>query len=208
MRWAILLCFAGLGIPTAAAQTAIDLDLVYVSANGSPRLFDHFDDGALDTDWVTAGTPGPESGTTLRMDAGDLIIQSLIISESANWYSLATMDLTMFDAPGSAALMIMTGGPRNFLALGVAAGVAFLVDEGGLLGASVIDTRGGSASLALVHIASSDRILAVVNGTPLYFDDDTLGRPTGLAIAVVPEPASAGLIFFGAWIAIRRRWTA
>lgn len=207
MRWAIPLLVGAVLTGTALGQPTVHLDLALVVANQSARLFDHFDDGMLDADWVTMGSPGPESGTTLEMDAGDFIFQPLLISSRANWLSVATIDLTDFSEPTDAVFLLMTGRAGDRLGLAITPQAAFVFDENGLLGGRLLNP-GPRATLVLLHGGRTGRILAAVNSRTVFLGDPDFDLVTGIGIGVVPEPAGLLLFAVAALAAVRRRGSA
>lgn len=193
--------FLSMVVSATSAQTLVDLDSVFASASGVEIFSDGFDNDVLGAEWFTLGTtPGPESGTVLRMDAGDFILR--LVDGEATTVG-ATMNLTQFPA-GSAASLILSAGGGDSLTLTVEPSSVSLADEFGDLGSIALDP--GSVAVMSV-ILGANGILAIVNGQTVFIGaEGNLGGPvSSVAFSVVPEPATIGLLSMGLFGLIRRK---
>ncbi len=193
----------------SASATEIGLDTVLV-INPSPILGDAFDNGILDDPpwFIASGSPGPESGETLAMRDGDTIFTSLVTNREVSITAFSNMFLTDFPA-GSFVSMILFGQGNESVTIGLTPGAAFLVDETGAVLASTVLPPMSEAELQLTLVPHGPGLLGITSSVNDITFTEALkvdfGAVTGLAINVVPEPATLGLLGLGCLIMGARR---
>jgi hypothetical protein len=193
----------------SASATEIGLDTVLVF-NPTPIAADAFNNDFFDAPpWVVVtGAPGPESGETLEMHDGDTIFIPLNSNREVDLTAYSHVLLTDFPA-GSFVSMILFGPENKSISISMAPGAAFLVDETGAILGSAVLPPSSDANLQLTLIPHGPGLLGVTSSIhDVMFTNELkveFGTVTGLAINVVPEPATLGLLGLGCLIMGYRR---
>lgn len=184
--------------PASAAEIGLDTVLVF---NPQPIMGDVFNDGILDPLWVTSGSPGPESGETLEMHGGDRIFRVFNSNRANNLTAYSRILLTDFPAGSFVSMILFEQASNKSISIGMGPGEALLVDETGAILGSAVLPPSSEAILLLTLIPHGPGLLGVTASVnDVTFTNELkveFGAVTGIAINVVPEPATLGLLGLG-----------
>lgn len=192
------------GVCTASfAATIVELDAVVVT-NGAPILVDDFDNGMLDSPpWIPIGSPGPESGTILSMGPGDMIIAPLSVDPAFDVSASVILGLSDFPA-GSSASLLLLGPDDDVLNLIVLKTPTAIALYHGIIPLGFIPFTASAVALTLTSGADGT-VSADVNGSNFFIGPVDFGPVTGVAVLVLPEPATLALVGIGvAILGVRR----
>jgi len=204
-------------VPCTSLATLVEVDYVVVTNGGVPVYGDLFDNGVLDPPWtIASGSPGPESGTTLKMDAlplvGDFIVAPMLgIDPQLD----TTIDMVLYltDFPDyiyASLAMFGAQSAEESLWLTVTRGAAVLTDGMAAELDRIVFFPGSAVNMAITSRADGTG-MAVVNGQTVFDGPVDLGQVSGVGVlvGVVPEPVSAAIFGMGAGVgflnAARRR---
>lgn len=193
------------GAPAVRADRIATVDFIFATSNATPFFGDHFDNGVIDPIWqVALGSPGPESGTTVDLNAGDLLVAPLSYDQNTDLMVASIMDLTDME-PGEVAAVVLYGANRgDILALILNNGTAVAVDET-FAPLGVTNYVGTLAAVELGY-AADGTFRALVNES-LAFEGipGGFGPVSEVGLLAVPEPATLGMVAAGLALLARRR---
>ncbi len=193
--------------PIVSAESLALIDFVYADVNGDPVTGDHFDDGVLGAEWfVASGTPGPESGSELGMNGGDLIVNTMSLGASleddVTVAALITEDLA---ADEFIFLVLYSEDREDWFSVGLTSEAIFTTDEN-LAPLSIDGYIGPVVGFKLTLDGATSVLTVTANDTVIYSDVPDIAGINEIGILVVPEPSAIALLGFGAaFLGLTRR---
>ncbi len=200
--------FAAIALASSVgASPVVDLDFIVLQHGGVAVFGDGFDSGVLESPpwYVVTGSPGPESGTTLTMNAGDMIVTTIApLDPTLDLTILAGVNLTSFSGTVTASLILLGDEPGESLELAIVPLAAYLIQDG-------ITTIGIGPALTFgsmffeITLGASGNVNAEVNGITVFDNALDFGPLTGIAFGVIPEPSTLVLLGLGLAALVRRK---
>ncbi|NOT00366.1 MAG: PEP-CTERM sorting domain-containing protein [Phycisphaerales bacterium] len=190
----------------ARADRVAAVDLIFATSNGTPFFGDHFDNGVLEPIWdVVAGSPGPETGTTLDLHGGDLLLAPLSYDPQTDLAVASMLDVSGMQ-PGDLAAVVLYGANRgDILAFILGNGTAFATDE--TFAPLGVTSYVGELAVVELNYDADGTFRAIVNGSSAFDGiPGGFGPVSEVGLLAIPEPATVTFMIVGLGLsALRRR---
>jgi hypothetical protein len=194
---ALLACLVALAGASPAFGVGVNLDYLVGLDDMVAVVGDDFDNSHLDTPpWIVVGTPGPEAGSGLSLNPGDMLLAGFQANPQNKITALARVNTLDLGSDGAIALLLFGEAPGDILALALIPGAAIMLDGSGPIFASPFSAA--APFDMMLSVTPDGTVWASIAGASVYDGPvEFEGGVAGLGFIVVPEPATAGVLGLG-----------